>query len=358
MAQVVDVALTGKGAIVTGGGSGNLFYSILFPPNIIAHPTTDPASTMYIMEMMLTQHCSERTGICLSFVQHLYRAGFNVLICDLALHREAVAWLDTIQPRKDDTSTTSHPTVASSSSSPSGGPRVAFLKTDVSDWKQLHGAFDGYAREFGGGVPDVVCPGAGVYEPSWNNFWNDGDDDAGFYTLLRINLEHPLKMSRIAIRKWVQHRRPGTIVLVSSTGAQKPSMLTPLYGAAKQGVSNLARGMARLQDMEDIRVVAVAPGPTMSPLMYDHPEALRFVDPDKDKLSTPDEIGRGMMAVAFDRERFPPGTVLEVTHPDRWREVNLLNDPGPGPHAFTSRKEEGMADVYAALEADRKSAPA
>ncbi|OQU93811.1 hypothetical protein CLAIMM_00278 [Cladophialophora immunda] len=289
MAQV-DVDLRGKGAIVTGGGS----------------------------------------GICLSFVQHLYRAGCNVLICDLALHREAVAWLDTIHQKDISDDTTQQTT-------PPSGPRVAFLKTDVSDWKQLEAAFEGYAREFGGGVPDVVCPGAGVYEPSWANFWNDSDAAAGrgHYSLLRINLEHPLQMSRIAIRR----------------------MLTPLYGAAKQGISNFTRGMARLQDMEGIRVVAVAPGPTMSPLMYDHPEALRFVDPAKDRLSAPDEIARGMMAVAFDRARFPPGTVLEVTHPDRWREVALLNDPGPGPHAFTSRKEEGMADVYAALEADRRSAP-
>ncbi|EXJ73916.1 uncharacterized protein A1O5_02210 [Cladophialophora psammophila CBS 110553] len=304
---MAQVDLKGKGAIVTGGGSATL--------------------TVYAP-----------TGICLSFVQHLYRAGCNVLVCDLGLHREALAWLDTIPKDIAD---------------PSSGPRVVFFKTDVSDWKQLEQAFEGYAREFGG-VPDVLCPGAGVYEPSFNNFWNDRDDS--YYKMLRINLEHPLKMSRIAIRKWVQRGQPGIIVNVSSTGAQKPSMLTPLYGAAKQGVSNFTRGMARLQDMENIRVVAVAPGPTMSPLMYDHPEAMRFVDPEKDKLSHPDEIGRGMMAVAFDRERFPPGTVLEVTHPDRWREVFLLNDPGPGPHAFTSRKEEGMADVYAALDADRKSA--
>ncbi|KIX99003.1 uncharacterized protein Z520_05464 [Fonsecaea multimorphosa CBS 102226] len=311
------VDLKGKGAIVTGGGS----------------------------------------GICLSFVQHLYRAGCNVLICDLALHREAVAWLDTIQPKSS--TDTNGPTTASSSTTvdkPPGPPRISFLKTDVSDWKQLEAAFECYTREFGAPVPDILCPGAGVYEPSWNNFWNDRDDSS--YSLLRINLEHPLKMSRIAIRKWVQHGAPGIIVHVSSTGAQKPSMLTPLYGAAKQGISNFTRGMARLQDMENIRVVAVAPGPTMSPLMYDHPEAMRFVDPDRDKLAMPDEIARGMMAVAFDRGRFRPGTVLEVTHPDRWREVSLLNDPGPGPHAFTSRKEEGMADVYAALDADRKSGPA
>jgi len=42
--------------------------------------------------------------------------------------------------------------------------RVVFCKTDVTDWKQLEKAFDVYSKEFGG-VPDVLCPGAGVYEP-------------------------------------------------------------------------------------------------------------------------------------------------------------------------------------------------
>ena len=101
--------LSGRGAIVTGGGS----------------------------------------GICLSFTKHLYQAGCNVLICDIALHREAVAWLDSIQ-----------------SSTTNGSPkaRVVFRKTDVTDWKQLEEAFVDYAKEFGG-VPYVLCPGAGVYEP-------------------------------------------------------------------------------------------------------------------------------------------------------------------------------------------------
>lgn len=177
-----------------------------------------------------------------------------------------------------------------------------------------------------------------------------------------MNLEHPLRLTRIAIRKFVQQSdddgniqggRGGRIILVSSTGAQKPSILTPLYGAAKQGISNLARGMEKLYDLAHIRVVACAPGPTMSPLMYDHPEAFRFVDPEKDRLASVEEVAHAMMAVTFDDKRFAPGTVLEVTAGDTWREVQLLNDPGPAAHAFTSRKEEAVVDIVKALEADR-----
>ena len=69
-----------------------------------------------------------------------------MLICDLGLHREAQGWLDSL-PKQ-----------------PEAAPRIVFNKTDVTDWKQLEQAFDVYAREFGG-VPLVLCPGAGVYEP-------------------------------------------------------------------------------------------------------------------------------------------------------------------------------------------------
>lgn len=71
------------------------------------------------------------------------------MICDLALHREAQAWLDTLN--QDSTTSTQN-------------PRVVFTKTDVSDWSQLEKAFDTYDKEFGG-VPYVLCPGAGIYEP-------------------------------------------------------------------------------------------------------------------------------------------------------------------------------------------------
>jgi 3-hydroxybutyrate dehydrogenase len=151
----------------------------------------------------------------------------------------------------------------------------------------------------------------------------------------------------------LQANQPGVIILLSSTGAQKANILTPLYQASKAGISTFTRCMAKLTELAGIRVVAVAPGPTMSPLMYDHPEALRFVDPEKDRLASPDEIARGMMGVCFDN-KFPPGTVLEVTHPDRWREVSLLNDPGPDASAWTSRKGAAIADVIMAIEADRE----
>lgn len=41
--------------------------------------------------------------------------------------------------------------------------RAVFQRTDVTDWIQLERMFEVAEKEFG--EIDIVCPGAGVYEP-------------------------------------------------------------------------------------------------------------------------------------------------------------------------------------------------
>ena len=80
-------------------------------------------------------------GINLSFAKLLLENGCNVLIADLALRPEAQAVVDTYTK----------------------SPRAVFQKTDVIDWRQLERSFEVAEKEFG--EIDIVCPGAGVYEP-------------------------------------------------------------------------------------------------------------------------------------------------------------------------------------------------
>lgn len=45
----------------------------------------------------------------------------------------------------------------------SKSPRAIFQRTDVTVWKQLEAMFEVAEKEFGD--IDIVCPGAGIYEP-------------------------------------------------------------------------------------------------------------------------------------------------------------------------------------------------
>ncbi|KAF2093538.1 NAD(P)-binding protein, partial [Rhizodiscina lignyota] len=274
-------------------------------------------------------------GICFEFAKKLYDAGCHVLIMDLRVRHDCQAWMDSL---------------------PKNGPtKVYFYKASVADWKELEAVFDVYKREIGG-TPYLVCPGAGVYEPSFNNFWNDKDKD-GHYTLLDINLLAPIKMMRIAIRKMLQADQPGIILHISSIGAQKSSITTPLYQCSKHGISSFTRAMAPLQEWAGIRVVGVAPGVTLSPLFLDHPNAMKFLNRETDYVVMPEEIARGMMAVATEKEKYPPGTILEIAK--EWRQVFLLNDPGPrGPGTFTSNRDSVGEEIKAMLRAERGSGSA
>lgn len=81
-------------------------------------------------------------GINLSFAQRLLDNGCNVLIADLGLRPEAQVLVDkhTAAPA-----------------------RAIFQQTDVTDWQQLERMFEVAEKEFG--EIDIVCPGAGVFEP-------------------------------------------------------------------------------------------------------------------------------------------------------------------------------------------------
>lgn len=92
----------------------------------------------------MSVHFANDPGINLSFAKLLLDSGCNVLIADLALRPEAQVIVDKHTPQ-----TTSS--------------RAVFQQTDVTDWVQLERMFEVAEREFG--EIDIVCPGAGVYEP-------------------------------------------------------------------------------------------------------------------------------------------------------------------------------------------------
>ena len=91
-------------------------------------------------------------GICLSFARLLLSKKCNVVFADIALRPEAKE-------------------IVSAHSSPSSSSgRAIFQETDVREWTQLERMFQTAISEFGD--VDVVCPGAGVYEPVYHDRWS------------------------------------------------------------------------------------------------------------------------------------------------------------------------------------------
>ncbi|KAJ5176894.1 uncharacterized protein N7482_002771 [Penicillium canariense] len=291
------------------------------------------------------------SGINFAYAKLLIENGCNVLIADLALRPEAKALVET------------HST---------GSPRAIFQETDVRDWLQLERMFEVAEREFG--EIDIVCPGAGVYEPliddaiaqHWSNFWRPPGSapskdarDGGRYALVDINITHPIRTSQLAIAHFQKHRgngRPKHLIHISSIAGQISAMSTPIYVATKHAINGLVRSLGKL-DRLGIRVTAVAPGVIKTPLWTDHPEKLKMVNDSADEWVTPEEVAEVMLAlvqqdqvseIIGDRSgrgqqyKVVGGTILEVSK--TVREVNAFNDPGPGNRPGNTASDHGAVE--------------
>ncbi|CBF84083.1 putative short chain dehydrogenase/reductase family oxidoreductase [Aspergillus nidulans FGSC A4] len=225
------------------------------------------------------------SGINLSFAKQLLENGCNVLIADLALRPEAQSLVDQYTAKI---------------------PRAVFQRTDVREWKQLEQMFEVAEKEFG--EVDIVCPGAGIYEPHWSNFWRPpgtavsrDPPDGDRYALIDINLTHPIRTSQLAIshflRSGTDSTRRKAIVHISSIAGQNPFLAAPIYVATKHAINGFVRSLAKLDERCGIRVTAVAPGIIKTPLWTDHPEKLKIVDDTKDAWVTPDEVATVMLAL-------------------------------------------------------------
>jgi len=276
------------------------------------------------------------SGINFEFSKALYGKGCSVILADLALRPESQEFVD-------------------SASKEPNAPKAIFHRTDVTDWAQLEEVFDVAERECGN-VPTVVCPGAGIYEPPSNGFWSD-KDKYSHYKILDVNLLHPLKMTRIAVRRMQRAKKTGIVLHIASVAAQTASIVTPLYQASKHGVDSFVRGMEKLDELCGIRVVGVAPGVIRTALFMDEPEVLGWVDEKKDIMLHPRTIADALIALAENKDnKYPPGTVLEVSdpRPEHWRIVPLYNNPGPsGVARGLSNKDKALEQLKEILGQDR-----
>ena len=232
-----------------------------------------------------------------------------------------------------------------------------FVETDVTSWPALERMFSTALTEFGGF--DIVCPGAGVYEPLWSNFWQPpGSEasrdaaDSGRYAMLDINLTHPVRVTQMAISHWlypqeipsspflipkkVSPTNPKRIIHIASVAAQVPVFRAPLYGASKFAISGFVRSIGPLEDTYGIRVNAVAPGVFRTPIWLESPDKLANINETKDAWVTAEEVAETMIKCVEDEDKIG-GLVLEIGAAGRVRNVEVYNDPGPD-----TRPEAGL----------------
>ncbi|KAI6758658.1 hypothetical protein HG530_010898 [Fusarium avenaceum] len=193
------------------------------------------------------------SGICLSFARQLLESGCSVVIADVKLLPEAEELVNSWTVKD-------------------GSKACAYYhKTDVSDWAQLSSLWDTALEKLG--QIDIVCNGAGIYEPPSSTFWN----------------------------------APGVSPPPQRTGLMYRGQLA--MDCNKAAIVSFVKSLGTMRKRYGIRNAAVCPGAVYTPIF--HPEYCRDrVRPDTLSL-TPDQCASVMFRVLTE-EQYGDGNIIET----------------------------------------------
>lgn len=136
--------------------------------------------------------------------------------------------------------------------------------------------------------------------------------DEGWRGVLAVNLDGTFHLFREVARAMAAEPNGGSLIAISSTSAQSGEG-SPHYCASKAAVIGLVRQLSRELAPRGIRVNAVAPGPTDTPIMQGIPaDWIRSMETaiPLGRLAKPEEIGAAVAWLAGEQASFVTGSVL------------------------------------------------
>jgi NAD(P)-dependent dehydrogenase (short-subunit alcohol dehydrogenase family) len=142
------------------------------------------------------------------------------------------------------------------------------------------------------------------------------EDETYWQKIIAINFMGSIYLCRAVLDGMIE-RKSGSIVLTSSDAGKVGTMGETVYAGAKAGVIGFVKSLARETARDGIRVNAISPGPTDTPLIRSQADQnviakmVRAV-PLK-RMGTADEQGNAIVFLASDAAGYITGQTLSVS---------------------------------------------
>jgi NAD(P)-dependent dehydrogenase (short-subunit alcohol dehydrogenase family) len=191
------------------------------------------------------------------------------------------------------------------------GTRVVGLEVDVRDPSAVRDLVARVIAELGG--LDVAVNNVGSLAGRSPDAFLALDDHA-LRDIVEQNLFVTMWCCQAEARAMVEASTAGVIVNVSSGETTRPALRMAPYGAAKAAINHLTQTLAVELAPHGIRVLAVAPGTTLTPVVRaalsdETVEQLVAAHP-LGRLGEPDDLGRLVVALASDLGRSVTGQLV------------------------------------------------
>jgi NAD(P)-dependent dehydrogenase (short-subunit alcohol dehydrogenase family) len=191
------------------------------------------------------------------------------------------------------------------------GTRVVAATTDLRDPDAVRALVERVVDELDG--LDVAVNNVGSLAGRMPAAFVDLDDDA-LRDVVEQNLFVTMWSCHAEARAMLGADTGGVIVNVTSGETTRPSLRMAHYGAAKAGINHLTETLAVELAPHGIRVFAVAPGTTLTPVvaaaLSDEQVAGLLAAHPLGRLGEPDDLGRLVVALASDLGRAVTGQVV------------------------------------------------
>lgn len=190
------------------------------------------------------------------------------------------------------------------------GRRAVALPADVGDWPAVEAMVEKAVEDFG--RLDIVVANSGVASRVFS-VWDMPVEE--WQRVVRTNLDGVFHTCKATAGRLVA-QASGSLILVSSIGADACAPFGAPYYASKAAVNALTKTLARECAAAGVRVNAIAPGLVASDmgnrLMQAFGEAELTRSIPLGRAGTPEDIGRAAVYLASDDASFVTGKILRV----------------------------------------------